>query len=120
MKANDFRIGNLCYYHVFDKLNEPQEYNVENIIDAEDLRIMSLNEDNSYKPILLTSQWLSKIKGIELYLANTWEFEKRYKIKYDGEKFLIHVNFVLVAEVKYLHDFQNVIYSLTKKELQFK
>ena len=125
MKANDLRIGNLCYYHVVDKLNNPQEYDTVNIVDWEDLKILSEHNDCSeYKPIPLTEEWLKKIKDVKKLYANIWvcgeirivDNKVNWKIcMFDG-----HGLRVIISEIKFLHELQNIIKPLTKKELQFK
>ena len=40
MKATDFRIGNLVYYHIEDSMDERKEWDEVSPIDYDDLRCL--------------------------------------------------------------------------------
>ena len=63
LKANELRIGNLIYYHIKDKLNEPEEWDAENIVDCFDIAQITENpESHEYKPIPLTEELIMRIR----------------------------------------------------------
>ncbi len=54
MKASELRIGNLVEYQINDELEEPKNFWVENVIDAEDLGY--INKSQNYRPIQITEE----------------------------------------------------------------
>lgn len=119
MKAEDVRIGNLVYYHIVDKLNEPEERDAENIIDCFDIAQMVGNpESNEYKPIPLTEEWLLKF-GFTHEGGYLWDckdlgyqrFIKNHLIKGYFETHYAN------KHIQYIHQLQNLYFALTGKEL---
>lgn len=132
MDAKDFRIGNLIYYHISDPLDDPQDYDVLETIDYDDLRCFEQYEDNSeYKVIPLTEEWLLKF-GFEKEEAD-W-FRKVYDADIQNTRQEIAVNISSFAcaigdtyesgdfgyagaPLQYVHQLQNLYFALTGTEL---
>lgn len=123
MKAEDVRIGNLVYYHIVDKLNEPEEWDAENIVDCFDIAQMVENpESNEYKPIPLTEEWLLKFG-----FKNSKSQDKFFVIDNNmgvstanNEFIFIMGNFVcqlVLIKLQFVHHLQNLYFALSGKEL---
>jgi hypothetical protein len=128
LSANEFRLGNLVYYHIEDKMDERKEWDEVSPIDYDDLRCFVEYEDNSeYKPIPLTEERLLK-----------FGFEKRGHVKFLGEAYqrfvlgrngiysvneiayIYEINDHDLCEIKYAHQLQNLYFALTGEELSLK
>lgn len=122
LSAEELRIGNLCHYHVVDKLYDPPEYDVVNTIDYDDIRILSKYEDGNFKPIPLTEEWLLKFKfglypwGYVFYINE--EFGVLIRVSRKPElSFWLEVGNGLRSYIKYVHQLQNLYFALTGEEL---
>jgi len=122
MKATELRIGNQIMFTIkFDK--QPEDIIS---ITANDFTLCMKYPDN-YKPIPLTEEWLLK-----------FGFEKQGHVKFIGEAYdrfvlgkngiysvneiayIYEVNDHDLCELKYVHQLQNLYFSLTGEELTIK
>ena len=121
MKANELRIGNLCYYHVED--SHEGDHDILNEVDYEDLRILfGRGSCGEYLPIPLTEEWLSSFNILESYLISndvrTYFCEPiSISINYESNIMLIFFKGELIGECKYIHQLQNLYFALTGEEL---
>lgn len=133
MKLTDLRIGNIIQYLCEDRLDERQKWHELNIVDWQDLKILSEREERlaklpppdpvkpDYIPMPLTEEWLLKcgayrtregcyqhrlLKG---WVAKSKDEEGRYSYNY---------NIFHICDLKYVHQLQNLIYALTGEELE--
>jgi hypothetical protein len=117
--ANDLRIGNIYEYFVLDKLDKRKEWWETTVCDAKDLVYLENNpNDRDFRFIPITADWLL-INGYKQmpsgnYLqpnsGNFIWFKKDLKCSIAGE---IEVN-----HIKYVHQLQNLYFSITGLELQ--
>jgi len=135
MKAEEFRLGNLIFYHIEDKFDEHKEWDEVSPIDYSDLRVLVIYEDNSeYKPIPLTEEWLLKFGFDErIDILKDKYFELGIDAEY-GASFVASKNEKGLWEVyltdcdggkigdskTYIHQFQNLYFALTGEELTIK
>ena len=125
MKAQELRLGNLIYYHIKDKLNEPEEWDAENIVDCFDIAQMVENpETNEYKPIPLTEEWLLKfgfidVGNVDFLIAQPTKYIASFKAGINDKFGLFAWNNIKLneIEIKYVHQLQNLYYSLTGTDL---
>lgn len=131
MKAKDLRIGNILNYDTGEGI-EPI------VIDWQDLRWLSENEESFNKyhsPIPLTEEILLdrgfiKVSKLDKY-GKDYELkicEKLHNIKiqvfFDADnrllisKYMVNGTYGSDRDYIYLHDLQNLIYSLTGEELK--
>ena len=110
MKTQELRIGNLVNYKIIDDLDERKEWYEVSEIDAEDLLIM----DDDYQPIPLTDEWLFKF-GVLKNNEYPYKFLNGY-IKIRNGLFFYKYH-LLDIELKYVHQLQNLYFSLTGEEL---
>ena len=115
--ANELRIGNALEYFVEDSLAESEW--ILNIVDADDIALACKDEyfNKYYRPIHLTPEILEKC-GFENWDKNKYSNDVLC-LTINGEGFLYlanqrHVN------IFYLHQLQNLYFSLTGEELTFK
>ena len=124
MKANELRIGNYHYYHIFDKFNDPQEWDDICQIDAEDLIYLSKQQgerDPDYRPIPITEEWLLKLgaeenEGCFIHDRFTLQHHDVYKFWYVFDVTLM----AYITKVEFVHEWQNVYFVLNGQELTFK
>ena len=117
MEASELRIGN-CIMH------EPT------IDDWEEIRVKSGTiiqcdiSTDSYAPILLTEEWLLKFN----IKQDEWFCDNSYKLSHNKlfENYDVSVcnvnknNIVCFADVKYVHELQNLFFALTGEGLILK
>ena len=122
MKAQDLRIGNLVEYKITDEFDERKEWWEVSEIDADDIHWLSKvdTNDDDFRAIPLTEEWLLKF-GFENYCQH---FLKRGSIEFyiwgslsDNTKFAIKALDTLI-EIKYVHQLQNIYFSLEGEELK--
>ena len=122
--ATDLRIGNLYEYFISDKNDDRKEWWEAVVCDAQDLVYLEKNpNDRDFRLLLLTKEWFDKL-GMTYYSLPTKSDRKigYYTIKY-GNRFKINssdgkyyfLNFR--KEIKYVHELQNLYFSLTGHEL---
>jgi hypothetical protein len=81
--------------------------------------LFSISNNSMWEPIPLSNEWMSKF-GIKKFVMSQVEIKKKTESYYqstivvNGRKF----TFKLYYLIKYVHEFQNVFFSLTGKELQ--
>jgi hypothetical protein len=126
MKANELRIGNYYHYHIIDEFDDPTEYDIVCQTDAEDLDILSNEEDPDYRPIPLTEEWLlkfgfikSKLEGYDVH------FKYSHHLLHSSITALYNADFSLLLDnvargIKYVHQLQNLYFALTGEELTMK
>ena len=127
MKATELRIGNIVRLKIAGDGVFPDEIRP---IKASEFYALSEHPDWA-NPINLTEEWLLKFKFRKLKLNDSYWFEKSHKnIRFitndinavKGEAYstkLKHVFVDMEAEirVRYVHQLQNLFFSLTGKEL---
>ena len=124
MKAEELRIGNLCYYHVEDSIEG--DHDVLNTVDYEDLRIMFGEVDEDYKPIPLTEEWLLKFGFVHRKRRDVPAYEKNNLIveylfeRWTGRLYWNERNSIRIIDVEYVHQLQNLYFALTGEELTIK
>ena len=138
MKAKNFRIGNL-YIDIDDNICEMSGYELWQMSVKENNETLGFNE---YRPIYLNEDWLIKF-GMEMPITDDpiFEYEKgKYKNPFnhfrktsqslidatfeiggvsfyaDSTGFWIPI-FTDYTEIKYVHQFQNLFFAITGKEL---
>lgn len=116
MKASELRIGNLVEYLGC----------VATVVGVHYHRIGVLgytsHEDN-FTPIPITEEWLKK-GGYERDEHGFWDDPKNGRIRYHkdhGWKILTHWvrEWVGIKSPEFVHEWQNLTYALTGRELQF-
>jgi hypothetical protein len=125
MKAKDLRIGNIVYYD--DKHIDE--------IDGIDISTMDNSDEYlaNHKPIPLTPEWLiklgfsgafHKLTGEHSHLPSHYNLNGfRIDVEYNcGSEEVSHYEFNLhpSTELKYVHQLQNLFFSLTGTELEIK
>jgi hypothetical protein len=135
MEAKDLRIGN---YFNAKKPRHNEKYVIVESIDFYEINSsFRPYKIDDIEPIPLTDEWLVKFGLIKKYLENPFE-ESGFELKEDGTKFYwwadggtfnIEINpngevwFELYSHynhIKYVHQLQNLYYSLTGEELVIK
>jgi hypothetical protein len=130
MKAQDLRIGNLVNYETAEGDVLP------NVIDWQDLKWLSEDENGFnlvHNPIPLTEEWLwkfgfYKMEDTSPYNYRIFKNKSFFYIRYghflDGannEEFNgfngLFVGNKFIRIIKYVHDVQNLVFSLTGVEL---
>ena len=128
MKKEDLRIGNLCYYKVEDSLDERKEWNEGNVIDALDLVAISQCEiaktKSNYEPIPLTAEWLKKFGAkntIDVYWISISNLKAEFHFEVYEKEIVTTIKSdfcnLILDQIKYVHELQNLYYALTKDEL---
>lgn len=113
MKASELRIGN----YVYDTLGKV------NKIDLEAITYIVKELHNQVKPIPLTEEWLLKFgfvkskvssqfdkEKLTIQIANELEYHKKGRVYFNSWA-------ILESQPKYVHELQNIFFSLTSEEL---
>lgn len=113
MKANELRIGNL----ILD--NKEVKKVTSGMLSNWDI----IKRDyGGYNPIPITEEWLLKF-GFEKP-AHTWCGDKFHLTNYDRDHSLwcvaMNKNNAIIANIRYLHQLQNLYFALTGEELELK
>lgn len=124
MKANELRIGNLIEYRISDRFDKRKEWWEVSEIDADDIHWLSkvMPEDEDFRPIKLTDEWLIKLgfkKEGERFF-NTFIVLRFINNKVDvfnlgvsqDDEYLEFLN-----SINYVHQLQNLHFALTHREL---
>jgi hypothetical protein len=133
MKTNELRLGNLIYM----KNQNPFNINWEGL-PVTALHIMEgewgMNPEN-YKPIPITAEWLERLGFKHKYLGNNSIYqldESKFYIDIDTDfngRPLIQLDFFFggidsypqdIDHIEYIHQLQNLYFSLTGQELTIK
>jgi hypothetical protein len=135
MEAKDLRIGNLINYHMVDELDERTEWDELNTVDIDDLTwLLNHSEDQNFKPIPLTPEWLEKLGFIP---KSTGWFEKKIVTIMTDSVSIININVrsgscslmdddddtgspAYLRPTRFVHDLMNLYFALTGKELIIK
>ena len=131
MKASELRLGNYYLYCIHDELDNPRDYEIVDQIDAQDLVWLSSEageNDDQYKPIPLTEDWLKRF-GFEPYKKG---FARGFHNKIFSGCIILTWSKTLnswelaigkykdITRVEFVHTFQNVIFALTGEELKLR
>ena len=121
MKSNELRIGNLIEYRISDRFDKRKEWWEVSEIDADDIHWLSkvMPEDEDFKAIPLTEEWLLKFGFEKEYGAFKLKGLKCWLTKYTSEPNLYSVNIgnIKLSTLKYVHELQNLYFALTGSEL---
>ncbi len=125
MKATDLRIGNLYYYRVVDQLDKRKEWFEVSKIDYDDLRVIAIKDEmnQDYQPIPLNEEWLVKLgftiknkpNGDIKYFYKDFRYSLICKVNYDG--YLFCDDDIVLRDLDYIHELQNIYFVLTGTEL---
>ena len=117
MKSTDFRIGNLVYYHIEDKMDEREAWDEISPIDHDDLRCLEQYEDNSeYRPIPLTDKILLDA-GFKSLFSGAGYHKNGVEIGYN------HNGFYIIStglKIEFVHEIQNLYWCLRGEEIIIK
>ena len=117
MKSNELRIGNLIEYRISDRFDKRKEWWEVSEIDADDIHWLSkvMPEDEDFKAIPLTEEWLLKFGFEKEYGAFKLKGLKCWLTKYTSEPNLYSVNIgnIKLSTLKYVHELQNLYFALT-------
>ena len=133
MKATELRIGNLCYYRIIDSLDERKEWDEINTIDVEDISAIQNIKTKEYTPIPITEEWLvrfgfKKHRSDFYIMLDTPDFHLNLMISKDGfypsieqtpEFASEDVQICYLNKIEYVHQIQNLFFTLTGKELTY-
>ena len=135
MKTQDLRIGNYVYYehttHIVDGIYENKVYswwvkNGEPVIEYEMKDIGGTMVKNPYRdvisqyePIPLTEEWLIKL-GFEKNITTDLYPTFSYDILNVNDGIVYVLNYGFVNHIKYVHQVQNLYFTLTGEELKLK
>ena len=125
MKASELRIGNKLFYRMKDRMDERQEWNEVDTIDAED--ILSIQKGSkSYLPIPLTEEWLKKFgfkdvigrHGYKIKTTNAKVIWNEVVLEFWNEwHFSGDEGIKMSIAIKHVHQLQNLYFALTGEEL---
>jgi hypothetical protein len=135
MKESDLRIGNYVYYehttHIVDGIYENKVYSWwvkdrEPVIEYEmkdvgGAMVKNPYRDavNQYEPIPLTEEWLIKL-GFEKNITTDLYPTFSYDIVNVNDGIVYVLNYGFVNHIKYVHQLQNLYFTLTREELKLK
>ena len=118
IKANELRIGNLIEYRISDRFDKRKEWWEVSEIDADDIHWLSkvMPEDEDFKAIPITEEWLFKLGFIN---DKVLEF---YRNDISDSTIIIDYNFICLlgyshVKLNYVHELQNLYFALTGSEL---
>lgn len=124
INAKELRIGNLVEYRITDKFDDRKEWWEVSEIDADDIHWLSKvdSNDEDFRPIKLTEEWLNKL-GFFVVETNR-KFEAtlpnfRYSIQTaeDYDVFFFCDGEIVLTNFNYLHELQNLVFVLGQREL---
>lgn len=117
MNATELRIGNSTEYFIKDELDERKEWWEVNALDIDDIADINFlgSKLAGYRPIPLTEEWLLKF-GFE---HREFSFDKGsfFLSKRTGKNEYLYQAHTNRFQVKYVHQLQNLYFSLTAIEL---
>ena len=131
MKATELRIGNLIEYKIEDELDERKEWWEISKVDFQDLTWLDSNpEDADFRPIKITEEWLLKfgfedITGVDYILHIDVDFKL---ILIPADAFYPQIDkaddvgwsSISLNKIEYIHQLQNLFFSLCGEELTVK
>jgi len=123
MQASELRIGN-SIENEYLNVDLGMEVWIVVKVDYHILYDLVHDESKKYRPIALTEQWLLDF-GFEKHVTAASVYVKGNKAlsTLDGKFRFIQGNFVcqlVLAELQYVHQLQNLFYALTGEELTLK
>lgn len=128
MKANELRIGNLIEYLVYPDHSQEEEW-VENYVDIQDLQWLNEHpDDKHYRPMKLTEELLKRF-GFEQFIdfgRKSGLFDKKplcgFSYSFNTNQVMIMKagNNYWIPAVLYVHQLQNLYFTITGEELQLK
>lgn len=121
MKTTEFRIGNFIHWDIPEKVGVTHE-----IVVIKEHRIntipISLGESmDDYLPITLTKEWLLKFgftESNQLFVYKGDNFQVFIYPNISDDYFHFSANQWLIVNIWYVHQLQNLIYTLFGVELQ--
>ena len=118
INAKELRISNLVEYRISDRFDKRKEWWEVSEIDADDIHWLSkvMPEDEDFKAIPLTEEWLLKFGFIN---DKVLEF---YRNDFTDSTIIIDYNFICLlgyshVKLNYVHELQNLYFALTQREL---
>lgn len=118
INAKELRIGNLIEYRISDRFDKRKEWWEVSEIDADDIHWLSkvMPEDEDFKAIPLTEEWLFKLGFVN---DKVLEF---YRNDFTDSTIIIDYNFICLlgyshVKLNYIHELQNLYFALTQREL---
>lgn len=132
MKANELRIGNYVYDRGGKLLQidwfEKNKVCMRMWTESKIMELHPMTEEFEYcQPIPLTEIWFNKfgIRGVGLsgnmfIYKDAFDNGSRFIIEWDGESFYPEIDFAQCswAELKYVHQLQNLYFALMGEELK--
>lgn len=118
MKSNELRIGNYVLFSGFETRIKPYDF-------SKQCRGLNGSEMPNIEPIPLTEEWLlnagfEKLTSIEKgFKSNSYTYSRGYSFIIHFNNGLLSTNFWQGNEKKYVHELQNLFFSLTGEELVF-
>jgi len=108
MKANELRIGN--YVKQENQTNTNDYWKIRHLSETDNL--------DNLEPIPLTEQWLKDFGFQEMFPSCFKKKEWKVNFMPDGIIYFLQWNtFNRLAEIKYVHQLQNIYFAVTELEL---
>ena len=125
MKASDLRIGNFIYWNIPEKKNV-----IHTVIGIKNDKPMTVpislgNSIEDYQPILLTPEILV-MAGFDEWSEGNWKTRSSLNKQGWSKEFNYYQPYYNLSTycgnvtIKYLHQLQNIYFSLTGEELEIK
>lgn len=120
MKANELRIGNYLFVH--GKVSMDQTFSQNSIwkitrVNATDIVAIDSHYSEWYKPIQITQKWLEKFEFEEVISGQWFSHKFQIFLRKDINGYLFEYSGGLGVVIAYVHELQNLYFSLTKEEL---
>lgn len=117
MKAQELRIGNIVEYLIRDEMDAKKEWWEPSQIDAQDILWLSQNpDDEDYRPIPLTEEWLVRL-GFESNPYQDRYENKVIHVQCNKTKGYTELWIERMPHIKHVHQLQNLFYCLCGEEL---
>ena len=147
MKASELRIGNYHLYCIHDELDNPKDYEVVDQIDAQDLVWLSSEageNDDQYKPIPLTEDWLKRFGFFKERKRPSRYHKNFFSIEFNDSNIVLayapfrkdwgfyieyidspdpkdnKTKYFVSCGIKYVHQLQNLYFALTGEEFKLR
>jgi len=137
IKASELRTGNILDYLIEDKLDDRQEWYEPSAVDWQDIKYFAEREAKNkglvpngpvrehYKPIPITEDWLVNLGFVQP--KDKFDYYKDDLIEVCVQDDTVHVwvlysvgSAIQVFHIQYIHQLQNLYFSLSGKELELK
>lgn len=118
MKSNEVRVGNFILFSGVQTRVIPADF-------ATQCRGVNSSEMPNFKPIQLNEEWLlsagfEKLTSIEKgFKSNSYTYSKGFSFIVHLNNGLLSTNFWQGNEKKFVHELQNLFFSLTGEDLVF-